>query len=288
MKQIEIKNLSMRIKRKSILDDINLNIKESECVAILGQNGAGKTTLVNTILGLCHTKKGVVKNDFSELPSYKIGVHMQESSLNGLMTVKEVLNLFLFEGENTELIRKFDLESKLNQRVSTLSGGEKQKLQLIVMLQNNPEVIFIDEITTGLDASSREKIIQHIDDEIRKKKKTLIMVTHYFEEVEILADRVIFMRQGKIVEDGLIKELYKKYGIHKEIHLELVDTNKVNEFEDIKVVDNTALIPIFNRGDMIKVLNYIAENDKNVINYTIHEPQMIDLYNTIMEKGDNE
>lgn len=286
MKNIIIKNISMKVKNKTILEDINLVINEGETVAILGPNGAGKTTLVNSILGLCRCRQGSIQNDYKKIPAYKVGVHMQESCINGLMKVGEVLKLFLFDGDNKELLEKFQLSDKLKQRVATLSGGEKQKLQLISMLQNNPEAVFIDEITTGLDAASRENIISYLKSEIVEKEKTLVMVTHYFEEVDALAKRVIFMKDGKVVEDGYIENLYKKYGIQKSIHIEINQIDNIKTLPNATVIGKVLVVPIEKKEDMIITLNYIAEQVGNVISYTIKEPSIAELYRIIIGMED--
>lgn len=282
MKKIDIKNVSMKVRKKTILDDISLTFNEGETIAILGPNGAGKTSLINSILGLCRTRKGVIQNDYKVLPAYKVGVHMQESCINGLMTVREALNLFLFDGSYRELLETFHMEDKLNQRIATLSGGEKQKLQLISMLQNNPEVVFVDEITTGLDAASRESIISYLKTEIVDKEKTLVMVTHYFEEVDALAKRVIFMKNGKVIEDGETEGLFEKYGIHKTIYIELNNAEVVIPFVNADMVGNILVIPVKEREEMICVFNYIAEQAENVVSYTMKEPSVAALYKLIM------
>ena len=290
MKKIEIKNVSMKVKKKTILDDISLNIHEGEMIAILGPNGAGKTSLLNSILGLCRTRYGVIQNDYKRLPAYKVGVHMQESCINGLMTVREALNLFLFDGSYRELTETFQMTDKLNQRIATLSGGEKQKLQLISMLQNNPEIVFVDEITTGLDAASRESIISYLKSEIRDKEKTLVMVTHYFEEVDALAKRVIFMKDGRIIEDGKKEELFEKHGIKKTIHIELDRVDTVHAFSKAEVIGNTLVVTVEEKEEMLRVLNYISEQAENVISYTMKEPSISELYKKIIgtEAVDNE
>lgn len=282
MKKIDIKNVSMKVKQKTILDDISLTFNEGETIAILGPNGAGKTSLINAILGLCRTRCGVIQNDYKKLPAYKVGVHMQESCINGLMTVREALDLFLFDGDYRDLLETFQMTDKLKQRIATLSGGEKQKLQLISMLQNNPEIVFVDEITTGLDAVSRESIIFYLKSEIVDKDKTLIMVTHYFEEVDALAKRVIFMKEGKVMEDGEPEELFEKYGIHKTIHIELNKVEEVTAFPEADIVGNILIVTVKEREEMIRVFNYIAEQAENVISYTTKEPSIAELYKIVM------
>lgn len=283
MKKISISNLFMLVRNKKILNGINLVINEGEQVSIIGPNGAGKTTLVNTILGLQRYKVGKVENDFLQLPPYKIGVHMQDSKLNELMTVKEVLDLFLFEGSYKELVNKFGLNDKMNQRISTLSGGEKQRLQLIVALQNNPEILFLDEITTGLDANSRREITRYIIEDINKKNKTIVMITHYFEEVESLTNRIVVLYNGEIIEDGKLADLYEKYNVNKIVDIEFTNTEIKNEFKDFEIVGNHIIVYIHGKKDMTSTLNIISKNSEKVIDYTIKDPHVAELYDKIIE-----
>lgn len=283
LKKISISNLFMSVRNKKILNGINLVINEGEQVSIIGPNGAGKTTLVNTILGLQRYKVGKVENDFLQLPPYKIGVHMQDSKLNELMTVKEVLDLFLFEGSYKELVNKFGLNDKMNQRISTLSGGEKQRLQLIVALQNNPEILFLDEITTGLDANSRREITRYIIEDINKKNKTIVMITHYFEEVESLTNRIVVLYNGEIIEDGKLADLYEKYNVNKIVDIEFTNTEIKNEFKDFEIVGNHIIVYIHGKKDMTSTLNIISKNSEKVIDYTIKDPHVAELYDKIIE-----
>lgn len=283
MKKISISNLFMSVRNKKILNGINLVINEGEQVSIIGPNGAGKTTLVNTILGLQRYRVGKVENDFLQLPPYKIGVHMQDSKLNELMTVKEVLDLFLFEGSYKELVNKFGLNDKMNQRISTLSGGEKQRLQLIVALQNNPEILFLDEITTGLDANSRREITRYIIEDINKKNKTIVMITHYFEEVESLTNRIVVLYNGEIIEDGKLADLYEKYNVNKIVDIEFTNTEIKNEFKDFEIVGNHIIVYIHGKKDMTSTLNIISKNSEKVIDYTIKDPHVAELYDKIIE-----
>ncbi|MDR2624624.1 MAG: ABC transporter ATP-binding protein [Methanobrevibacter sp.] len=198
MKQIVLNDVGFKVKNKDILKDINLTINEGESVAILGPNGAGKTTLINTILKLQKISGGEIVNDFESLPRYKIGFHSQEQSFNNLIKVKETLDLFLFEGDYTPLVEKYGLNNNLNQKIGELSTGEFKKLSLIVLLENDPEIIFIDEITTGLDTTTRIEVLNFLRKELKKSEKTIIMVTHYLEEVEEISDKLVFLKNGEV------------------------------------------------------------------------------------------
>ena len=287
-RKIQIENLTLKVKNKTILNNINMSINGRDSIAILGPNGAGKTTLMNVLLNLQKYKSGSVKNDFLNLPSHKIGVHIQESSLNGLMKVKEVLNLFLFEGNNNDIISQYDLADKLNQRISTLSGGEKQKLFIVLTFQNDPEIVFIDEITTGLDVESRSNIISFIKRKMNLGNKTLIMVTHYLEEAEALCDKFAFINEGRLIEFGSKHDLYQKYKLSKKMYLELLSSiDLTSNLEMKQLKENMYEISLQSDQDMIEAMNYISRNNDKIKNYSIKEPTLEHLYKKIIVDGES-
>ncbi|MDR3290649.1 MAG: ABC transporter ATP-binding protein [Methanobrevibacter sp.] len=233
MKKIILNDVNFKVKDKDILKNIDLTINEGESVVILGPNGAGKTTLINCILKLQKIDSGEVINDFESLPRYKIGFHSQEQSFYKLLKVKEILDLFLFEGDYMHLVKKYGLDNNLNQKIGELSTGEFKKLSLIILLENNPEIIFIDEITTGLDTITRMEVLNFLKNELKKSGKTIVMVTHYLEEVEEISEKLIFLKKGKIVELGLKDDLYNKYNLnYSENNLTVLYTQVYKE--DIK------------------------------------------------------
>ncbi|MDR1820350.1 MAG: ABC transporter ATP-binding protein [Methanobrevibacter sp.] len=233
MKRITLKDVNFKVKDKEILKNINLTVNQGESVAILGPNGAGKTTLINCILKLQKIDSGEIINDFESLPKYKIGVHSQEQSFYKLLKVKEILDLFLFEGEYMHLVEKYGLENNLNQQIGELSTGEFKKLSLIILLENDPEIIFIDEITTGLDTITRMEVLSFLKNELKKSGKTMIMVTHYLEEVEEISEKLVFLKKGEIVESGLKNDLCTKYGLNYSENNLIVLYNQVYK-EDMK------------------------------------------------------
>ena len=134
-------------------------------------------------------------------------------SYNLYLKVNELLKLCFGNSIPMELIEKMGLKDKMNNLVRTLSGGELQKLNIILVIASNPRVIFLDEMTTGLDYEARKEIKTYIRDYISKSDSTLIMITHYLEEVYELAEIICFINKGKIVEYGKIQELFAKYHI---------------------------------------------------------------------------
>lgn len=221
---IELCDVNYIIKGKKIIDNVNLKINKGDKIAICGPNGAGKSTLINLILNIPnlsferHTHKitGSINNTLFDIDTYQdIKVCLQNShfSYNLYLKVKELLNLCFDGNIPMDLIREFDLENKLDNLVRTLSGGEYQKLNIILTIASKPKVIFLDEITTGLDYETQKKIIQYIKNYISNKEITLILVSHYLEEVKELADKICFLNKGKVVECGSMSQLFQKHSI---------------------------------------------------------------------------
>lgn len=279
MKRISLKDVSLEIKGKSILKNINLDISEGESVAILGPNGAGKTTLINIILNLQGISQGTVRNDFESLPKHKVGFHSQEQSFNRLMKVKEILDLFLFEGEYMSLVRKYGLEGNLNQKIGELSTGEHKKLALILLLENDPDIIFVDEITTGLDALTRGQVLDFMKNELKSTGKTVIMVTHYLEEVNEVSEKLIFLNNGEIVETGSLNELLDKYDLRERVIIETTEQipNIKAELGKIEVINENTIQADMSRNAN-EVMNFISKNFDKIKRHNIIEPNINDLY----------
>lgn len=223
-KKIVLSNVEYAISEKKILNNINLCIEEGEKIAICGPNGAGKSTLINLMLNIpgmafnskTHKVLGSIENTLFDTKTYQdVKVHLQNSkiSYNLYLRVGELLRLCFDDEVPMDLVEKFGLKDKLNNLVRTLSGGELQKLNIILVIGTNPKVIFLDEMTTGLDYEARKDILSYIREYTKEKSITLIFVTHYLEEVTALAEKICFIKQGKIVEEGKIAELFKQYNI---------------------------------------------------------------------------
>ena len=218
MPEIEVRNIQKSYKDVKAVRGISLSIAKGEFVALLGPNGAGKTTLVEMMEGLTKPDAGEIllqgkcwRKSEKELRKI-IGLSLQETRFTERLTVKETLRLFAgFFGLGAEQVKEMltltDLESKENALTKTLSGGQRQRLALAVALINKPQILFLDEPTTGLDPHSRFdmwNILKTLKDE---GNTTLILTTHYMEEAETLCDRIIIIDEGKILREGNLQEL---------------------------------------------------------------------------------
>ncbi len=199
------------------VDGISFHVKKGDCFGLLGPNGAGKTTTLEILEDIYPADSGTIEFPLlnqGESKQQHIGIQFQETSLQEHMTVNEALSLFAHLYGHTEniqsLIETCDLKSFLHSKTKKLSGGQRQRLLLALALIHNPQIIFLDEPTTGLDPHSRRKF-WHLVKQIKHQGKTLILTTHYMDEAETLCDDIAIMNRGKIIERGSPKELLDKH-----------------------------------------------------------------------------
>lgn len=219
---LEVKNLSKYYKRVKAVDGISFAIPEGICFGLLGPNGAGKTTTIEMIEGISEPTggeiyyRGKLRHDpaVRKIFAQRAGIQFQKTALMDFLTVRETLELFsTFYPINTpieELIQLCHLEEFLNGYANKLSGGQQQRLLLALALVNDPDLIFLDEPTTGLDPQARHNFWSLIDT-IKKKGKTVLLTTHYMEEAETLCDSLVIIDHGKIIAEGKPQQLLKQH-----------------------------------------------------------------------------
>jgi ABC-2 type transport system ATP-binding protein len=221
MLQIEVKNVFKSFKDVHAVRGISLAIEPGEFVALLGPNGAGKTTLVEMMEGLRTPDKGEIFIQGKTWQKHekdlrkKIGLSLQETRFTEKLTVRETLCLFasFFELGNRRVDEVIDLTGLANKQKSmngALSGGQRQRLALAVALLNNPQTLFLDEPTTGLDPHSRLDLWNILKELKDRGETTLILTTHYMEEAESLCDHIIIVNEGKILKEGKLNDLLDK------------------------------------------------------------------------------
>jgi len=217
-KVLEVKNLEKKYGKFIAVDKINFSVEEGEVFGLLGENGAGKTTTLEMTEGLRKPTSGEIKvlgfdikNDLNNIKE-KIGVQLQSSAYYSHLKLTEILELFGSFYEKSvnvdDLLRLVDLYDKKDSYVGKLSGGQKQRFSIIASLINDPELVFLDEPTTGLDPVARRNLWEIIV-KIKKQNKSIILTTHYMEEAERLCDRIAIMDNGKILKIGPVNKLIK-------------------------------------------------------------------------------
>ncbi len=214
---LEVKNLVKYYKNIKAVDNISFSIKEGTCFGLLGQNGAGKTTTVEIMEDIITQSSGeILFRGRPRGPSFKeeIGIQFQHTELLAFLTVEETLETFAKLYKNSLDVKKImeicKLEKIKKQLNNKISGGQKQRLLLGLALLNDPDLMFLDEPSTGLDPQARQ-YMWHIIKKAGKQGKTIILTTHYMEEAEVLCDEIIIMDYGRIIARGSPEQLITQY-----------------------------------------------------------------------------
>ena len=218
---LRVRNLRKAYSDVVAVDGLDLEVGAAECFGLLGPNGAGKTTTIEICEGLTDADSGEVqllgldwKRDAAELRQ-RLGIQLQETQLSDKLTVFETVRLFrsfFRKGPDPrDVIARVQLDEKAASRVGGLSGGQKQRLALACALVGEPDFLFLDEPTTGLDPQARRQLWDLID-EFRASGRTILLTTHYMDEAERLCDRVAIMDHGKVIALGTPRELIASIG----------------------------------------------------------------------------
>jgi ABC-2 type transport system ATP-binding protein len=218
---LETRGLVKRFGSLTAVDGIDLLVREGECFGLLGPNGAGKTTTVEILEGLQEPTAGDVAvlgmrwdRDARRIRE-RIGVQLQETVLQGLLTVLETLRLFASfyprARPAADVLEDVGLEEKASARVQALSGGQRQRLAVGCALVSDPDVLFLDEPTTGLDPAARRALWEVIR-RYRERGRTVLLTTHYMEEAERLCDRIAMVDRGRVQALGTPAELIARVG----------------------------------------------------------------------------
>ncbi len=264
---IKINNLKVKYKDKLALDiKDELIFENSKKIGIIGSNGAGKSTLIKAILGIISYEGSII----SDIEKEKIAVHMQFNSYSQVVKTRDVIQMVINNKiENDEnlmnLIKFFDFEKLLNKSYKQLSGGEKQKLTLIlVMWQNSPVTIF-DEVTTGLDFVTRQMLMEKLVDYYKDKPTTLLLVSHYYEELENICDKLLYLDNGRVLFYGEKKELFNKYCAKSVVVTEKnIITEKLIDVDNrLKAMDGKIAVGFEDVDEEKNLVSKLVENNQN-------------------------
>lgn len=292
-KIIEVKNLTKKYNKLLAVNKISFNVTRGEIFGLLGENGAGKTTTLEIIEGLRPPTSGTVKIFNKNIKTHmkdikqRIGVQLQASAYFNFISLKEMLELFgsfyqSYQNPN-ELLEMINLTDKSKSYISGLSGGQKQRFSIIASLINDPELLFLDEPTTGLDPIARRNLWQIID-KIKQKGKTIVLTTHYMEEAEVLCDRIAIMEQGKILTIGethkLIEQIPNSFKITfvdpKITKKSIYEISKIGNITKISGKKNGYQIMCKTQKDLNKI---ISKFDKiNLLSLTVGRATLEDVF----------
>lgn len=214
---LEVRNLVKHFKQVKAVNGLSFAIPQGICFGLLGPNGAGKTTTIEMIEGISKPTSGEILYKGQPIDKqFKLeaGIQFQSTALMDFVTVREVLELFASfypsPASIDDLVEQCSLRDFLNQPASKLSGGQRQRVLLAVALVNNPNIIFLDEPTTGLDPQARHNFWKLIES-IKAAGKTIVLTTHYMDEAQQLCDHLAIVDKGQIIAEGSPRALLSKH-----------------------------------------------------------------------------
>lgn len=214
---VELVNLTKQYPAVRAVDGISLSIPQGICFGLLGPNGAGKTTTIEMTEGIIRPTSGeILYKGKPRTHNFRreVGIQLQNTELPQFLTVKETLEFFRSfyprKADLSRLIADCRLEDILTRNNEKISGGQKQRLLLAIALANDPELVFLDEPTTGLDPQARRHLWEIIAD-IKSRGRTVVLTTHYMEEAQTLCDEIAIMDHGHVIAQGTPRELLDRY-----------------------------------------------------------------------------
>jgi ABC-2 type transport system ATP-binding protein len=246
---LRVRELRKSFKDVVAVDGLHLEVTTGECFGLLGPNGAGKTTTIEICEGLTEPDSGDVEvlgmrwQSHAKQLRQRLGIQLQETQLAEKLTVLETVRLFrsFFDrgADLSTLIARVQLQEKQHARVGTLSGGQKQRLALACALVGEPDLLFLDEPTTGLDPQARRQLWELVE-ELKRSGRTIVLTTHYMDEAERLCDRVAIMDHGKVIALGTPRELVASIGVEHMVEFSAarpVDADSLRRIDGVREVE---------------------------------------------------
>ena len=280
---ITLNGVTKKFKEMKAVDDVTLTIQKGEIVAILGPNGAGKTTTIMMMLGLLQPSSGTVTL-FGSPPKEKkvrerIGTMLQEVSVIDALTVREILQLFRSYYPKSlsihELVTLTGLnEEDMKKRADKLSGGQKRRLSFALALAGDPDLLFFDEPTVGMDISSRRKFWNTVK-ELQNKGKTVVFTTHYLQEADDAADRIILFQKGKVIADGTPAQIKSKLSRQS---VSFVPGQNALSYEELRSIP--AVTEVYQKGDRC----YLVSENSDIVVAEIFN-RKLDVKDILVESG---
>jgi ABC-2 type transport system ATP-binding protein len=292
---LRVRDLRKTYKEVVAVDGIDLDVSAGECFGLLGPNGAGKTTTIEICEGLTEADSGEVEvlglrwSSDAEALRQKLGIQLQETQLAEKLTVFETLRLFrsfFRQGPGAEdAIRLVQLEEKRDARVGALSGGQKQRLALACALVGDPDLLFLDEPTTGLDPQARRQLWDLIE-EFKAAGRTIVLTTHYMDEAERLCDRVAIMDHGRVIAHGTPRELIASIGVEHVVEfsagsttLDLAGVRAMAGVRDVRSENGSVLLQVTELHRSVpELLNELGRQGVPLTELRTHSASLEDVF----------
>jgi ABC-2 type transport system ATP-binding protein len=291
---IQVSGIRKTYGRTVAVDEVSFEVNEGEIFGLIGPNGAGKTTTMECVEGVRKPDRGNILvlglDPFRDVYKVqeRIGVQLQQAQLQKRIKVWEAVDLWasLYKKKAVDaerLLEQLGLADKRNAWFMNLSGGQKQRLFIALALINDPEVVFLDELTTGLDPQARRAIWELVR-QIRERGKTVFLTTHLMEEAEKLCDRVAIIEHGKIIDADTPERLVSRHCPERTVVLVTEDVNAEERFRAIPGVESVASadsrFTIRGRGDDLvsAVIHCLSENRIRVTDFRTILPSLEDVF----------
>ena len=291
---IVVDGIGKRYGKTVAVDDVSFDVRQGEIFGLIGPNGAGKTTTMECVEGVREPDRGRISvlgldpvRDVYALQS-RIGVQLQQAQLQKRIKVWEAMHLWAHlygksAADGDRLLEQLGLADKRESWFMTLSGGQKQRLFIAMALINEPEVVFLDELTTGLDPQARRAIWDLVRG-IRDRGKTVFLTTHLMEEAERLCDRVAIIEKGKILDIDTPAGLVEKYCPERIVLLMLDSVGPLDPFQsiggidDVTARDNRVTLRGHGHGFVTNVIRCVSQHQIQVSDFSTVTPNLEDVF----------
>ncbi|WP_405257343.1 ABC transporter ATP-binding protein [Ligilactobacillus murinus] len=279
---IKVKNVQKTYDKRVILKQVDLEIKKGEIVALLGRNGAGKSTLLNVLLQLVSKDQGEIEIlGEKRLKTEAIGVMLQNELTLERTTVKEILELWRSyypkSKSYAELLAIADLEEKQETFIAKLSGGQRRSLQFALCLAGDPEVIFLDEPTVGMDLKHRQKFWEQIK-KLQTAGKTFLITSHYLEELQNVVQRFLILKDGSIAFAGTLQELQQNGQKVTFRFTSVLDKSLFTELPGVLTVKNYAMNYIIQTTEPDELIQELVPYLPAIKNLSIEHDSLNELF----------
>ena len=285
MKVLEVKNIDKFFGKKQILNDISFDIEEGEILGFVGPNGSGKTTTIKIILGLQQATKGEVfingnniKNNY-EAAIRKVGAIVESPDmymyLSGLENLKLVANYYNISHDEIEKVVKFvGLKDRIKDKVSKYSLGMRQRLGIAQAILNKPNLLIVDEPTNGLDPSGIIEFRKMLKELAKKEKMSIFISSHNLAEIENICDKVLLLKEGKIVSSDVLKEVEN----NNKYKLELSSTLKLKKEEKVEIIDDNYIYYLGNKEDIAKFIESLVNKKIKIYSVVKFKESLEDIF----------